>query len=81
MSYNGVQNAGSMFNTVGFNVWYPSANVFPTMMSVFFNGIKVGSSVTDVPTTKSTGTITKATTTVTKSQKSTQPYLYLITFF
>lgn len=41
MSYNGAQTAGTTFNTVGFNVWYPSTNSMPTITQVLFNGVNV----------------------------------------
>ena len=73
MSYNGVQNAGTVFNTVGFNVWYPSSNAFPTISSVVFNGVNVCSTVTVPPTTKLPATTKAAITTVSTSPTSAQP--------
>ena len=40
MSYNGVQNAGTVFNSVGFNAYY-SSNSAPIISSVKFNGASV----------------------------------------
>jgi hypothetical protein len=73
MSYNGVQNAGTVFNTVGFNVWYPSSNAFPTITSIVFNGVNVCSTATVPPTTtfRPTTKTTKATITTTTTTRPT----------
>lgn len=76
MSYNGVQNAGTVFNTVGFNVWYPSSNALPTITSVVFNGVNVCSTVTVPPTTSIPTTTKAAITTIAKSPTSVHPIFY-----
>ncbi|KAI9555833.1 endoglucase-1 [Daphnia sinensis] len=73
MSYNGAQNAGTNFNTAGFNVWYPSSNAFPAITSVLFNGVNVCSVTapnTAAPTTAAPVT-TVVPTTVTVSAAPT----------
>jgi hypothetical protein len=72
MSYNGIQNAGTLFNTVGFNVWYPSTNTFPTIVGVIFNGKNVCSAVTAAPVTSPTFT-QKSTTKAATSPTSMFP--------
>lgn len=42
VSYNGVQNAGALLSSVGFNAYYVSTvNPAPTITTILFNGINV----------------------------------------
>lgn len=79
VSYNGVQNAGTLLSSVGFNAYYVSTvNPAPTITTILFNGINVCSNVitttsNPLTTTNSVTTTKPLTTTATPLTTTTAP--------